>query len=50
MSNKKRNMGGKYENIQELSPETIEAIKKARTKIKKGNFLTEEKAKLRLKL
>ncbi|MBN1502701.1 hypothetical protein JW930_04090 [Candidatus Woesearchaeota archaeon] len=31
-----------------LSQETIEAIEKARERIKKGNFLTEEEAKKRL--
>jgi len=41
---------GEIENIQELSPETIGAIEKARIRIKKGYFLTEEKAKLRLKV
>jgi len=34
----------------ELSLETIEAIEKARNRIKQGNFLTEEEAKLRLGL
>lgn len=32
----------------ELSRETIEAIEKARERIRKGNFLTEEEAKKRL--
>ena len=32
----------------ELSKETIEAIEKARIRIKKGNFLTEKEAKKRL--
>jgi len=50
MINKKRNIWGKYENIQELSQETIGAIEKARIRIKKGNFLSEEEARLRLKL
>lgn len=35
-------------NNQELSLETIEAIEKARERIKKGNYLTEEEARLRL--
>ncbi len=34
----------------ELSLETIEAIEKARERIKKGYFLTEEEARLRLGL
>ena len=34
----------------ELSQETIDAIEKARARIKKGNFLTEEQAKKRLGL
>jgi predicted transcriptional regulator len=34
----------------ELSRETIEAIEKARERIKKGKFLTEEEAKKRLGL
>jgi len=50
MNNKKRNSKGKCKNIQELGPETIESIKKARARIKKGHFLTEEEAKLKLKL
>jgi len=35
-------------NNQELSLETIESIEKARERIKKGKFLSEEEAKLRL--
>ena len=34
----------------ELSQEVIEAIEKARTRIKKGKFLTEDEAKKRLGL
>lgn len=34
----------------ELSKETVEAIEKARKRIKKGNFLTESEAKKRLGL
>ena len=34
----------------ELSKEVIEAIEKARTRIKKGKFLTEDEAKKRLGL
>ena len=34
----------------ELSKETIEAIEKARERIKKGNFLTEVEARKRLGL
>ena len=34
----------------ELSQETVEAIEKARTRIKKGKFLTEEEAAQRLGL
>jgi predicted transcriptional regulator len=33
-----------------LSKETVESIEKARLRIKKGNFLTEEEAKKRLGL
>ena len=37
-------------NKPELSQETIQAIEKARERIKKGRFLTEEQAKKRLGL
>ena len=50
MNSKKSNSEGKCENVQELGPETIVTIEKARARIKKGYFLTEEEAKLRLKL
>ena len=50
MNSKNRNNGEKCKNVQELGPETIVAIEKARARIKKGYFLTEEDAKFRLKL
>ena len=50
-------MGDKAKNIikncrddQELSLETLESIEKAREMIKKGKFLTEEEARLKLGL